>query len=139
MAWIWGTVAAAAIAGLLAWLLPSWLRERRRLANDDARRAFHVQRERLECVFFQTAARSGKPRGLRWTDCDFENAVTYACERRSGKLSALVGCTISFEAVEGGGMEHVEAVGNLRAATAVFEFDGKHWQTLGRVIFGVAL
>lgn len=130
-----GVVVAA--AGFAVWRLPGWLRQRRRAANDRARRVFHLQRERLECIFFETAAVSGKPRGLRWVDCDFENDVTYACNRRNRQLAALVGCTIRFEAIEGGGMEDVAAVSNLRAATAVFEFDGKQWQTLGRVIFNL--
>ncbi|MEX2188539.1 MAG: hypothetical protein WD875_17145 [Pirellulales bacterium] len=139
MYWAWLIVAASAalVLTLALWRVPHWLRERRRSANDQARRDFHMQRERLECVFLQTAAVSGKPRGLRWIDCDFDNDVTYACNRRSGELAALVGCTISFEAIEGGGMEDVAAVSNLRAATAVFEFNGKKWQTLGRAIFNL--
>lgn len=139
MIWTWLIVAASAglVLSLGLWRIPHWLRERRRAANDQARRDFHLRRERLECVFFETAAVSGKPRGLRWLDCDFENDVTYACNRQTGQLAALVGCTIRFEAVEGGGMEHVAAVSNLRAATAVFEFDGKQWRTLGRAIFNL--
>lgn len=139
MFWAWLIVAASAglVLSLLVWRVPLWIRQRRRAANDRARRDFHLQRERLECVFFETAAISGKPRGLRWIDCDFDDDVTYACNRQTGKLAALVACTIRFEAVEGGGMEHVAAVGNLRAATAVFEFDGKHWRTLGRAIFNL--
>ncbi len=139
MFWTWLIITAsvALVFSLALWRIPAWLRQRRRSANDQARRDFHLQRERLECVFFQTAAVSGKPRGLRWVDCDFDDDVTYACNRQSGQLAALVACTISFEAVDGGGMEHVAAVGNLRAATAVFEFNGKQWQTLGRAIFNL--
>ena len=48
-----------------------------------------------------------------------------------------MGVTISFEAVPGGGMEEVEAVGNLRAATAVFRVDKGHWATDGRAIFNL--
>lgn len=97
---------------------------RRRLAAEysQARRTFHPQRERLEMKFLQLASKSGKPRGLRWVNCDFENGVAYARDRQTKALCAFVGVTISFEAVEGGGMEEVEAVGNLRAATAVFRF-----------------
>jgi hypothetical protein len=103
-----------------------------------ARREFHLRREQLEAKFLTRASESGKPRGLRWTDCDFENDVTYARDKRSGQLSAFVGVTISFEAIEGGGMEEVEAVSNLRAATAVFSFDEKRqWYTEGRAIFNL--
>ena len=49
-----------------------------------------------------------------------------------------MGVTISFEAVLGGGMEDVEAVSNLRAATAVFNFDEqRQWYTEGRAIFNL--
>ena len=87
------------------------------------RREFHRQREMLEARFVQRAAACGKPRGLRWTDCDFSDDVTYARDRRTSRLSALVAVTIAFEAVEGGGMEENENVGNLRAASAVFNYD----------------
>jgi hypothetical protein len=102
-----------------------------------ARREFHRQREMLEARFVQRAAACGKPRGLRWTDCDFSNDVTYARDRRSGRLSALVAVTIAFEAIEGGGMEENENVGNLRAASAVFNYDQTRWTTDGRAIFNL--
>ena len=103
----------------------------------EARRQFHVQRERLEARFVQLAENSGKPRGLRWTNCEFDDDVSYARDRKSATLTAMVACTISFEAIEGGGMEDVEAVGNLRAATAVFVFDRNRWTTDGRAIFNL--
>jgi hypothetical protein len=102
-----------------------------------ARRDFHRQRERLEARFLTLAAASGKPRGLRWSDCDFDDAVAYARDRRSGELSAYVAATIAFEAVAGGGMEDVEAVGNLRAGTAVFLYRRGHWCTEGRAVFNL--
>ena len=85
-----------------------------------ARKEFHQRREWLEAKFFELASGSGKPRGLRWTDCDFDNDVTYARNRNSDELCAFVAVTIAFEAIEGGLMEGVEAVANLRAATSVF-------------------
>ena len=103
----------------------------------EARRLFHLQRERLEAKFVQIAENSGKPRGLRWTNCEFDNDVSYARDRKSARLTAMVACTISFEAIEGGGMEEVEAVGNLRAATAVFTFEQNRWGTDGRAIFNL--
>ena len=67
----------------------------------------------------------------------FDDEVTYARHRQTGELCAFVGATIAFEAIEGGGMEDVEAVGNLRAATAVFRLDRGRWQTDGRAIFNL--
>ena len=57
---------------------------------------------------------------------------------QTGGLKALVAIEVSFEAVEGGGMEHVEAVSNVRAATAEFLYDGSRWRTDGRVYFNLA-
>ena len=92
-----------------------------------ARRDFRLCRERLEAKFFDLAASSGRPRGLRWVECDFEDDVVYARNRRTADIAALVAVTIAFEAIEGGPMEGVEAVSNLRAATAVFVFRGGDW------------
>jgi hypothetical protein len=129
-------VAIVAVAVYLVWRPYRTVRREKALSR--ARREFHLRREQLEAKFLQRAGESGKPRGLRWVDCEFDNDVTYARDRRSGQLSAFVAVTISFEAVEGGGMEEVEAVGNLRAATAVFSFEEKRqWYTEGRAIFNL--
>jgi hypothetical protein len=98
---------------------------------------FRKQREQLEGQFFQAAASSGKPRGLRWSRCEWGSAIELARDRKTGQLLALVGVTISFEAIEGGDMEGLAAVGNLRNASAVFFFDGLHWFTAGRVVFNL--
>jgi hypothetical protein len=98
---------------------------------------FHQRREWLEARFFDIAAGSGRPRGLRWTEIDFEDAVTYARQLTNRELCAFVGVTISFEAIEGGDMEEVEAVGRKRAATAVFRLNDGVWATDGRVLFNL--
>jgi hypothetical protein len=74
---------------------------------------------------------------LAWKSCAFQDDVALARDRANGELVALVGVTIGFEAIEGGGMEDVEAVGNLRAATAVFTHDGREWTTGGRAVFNL--
>lgn len=128
-------IAAALLVVALAWPpLRARLREQQ-LAR--ARRDFHRQRERLEARFFTLASRSGRPRGLEWVRCDFEDDVIYARHRQSGELSAFVAVTIGFEAIEGGGMEEVEAVGNARAATAVFRVERGAWATDGRALFNL--
>jgi hypothetical protein len=60
-----------------------------------------------------------------------------ARDRVNGEFVGLVGVTIGFEAIEGGGMEDVEAVGNLRAATAVFTHNWREWTTQGRAVFNL--
>lgn len=102
-----------------------------------ARDLFHLRREMLEARFMTLAAGSGKPRGLTWIDCDFDNRVSFARDRNTRHLRALVAVTIRFEAVEGGDLEDNPNVGNLRAATAVFRFDNNQWLTDGRAIFNL--
>jgi hypothetical protein len=127
-------VVALFFLGMILWRRLSGQR-RRNLQN--ARQLFYRRREWLEAEFLKLASQSGRPRGLAWTNCDFENGVQFAKDRASGQLRALVAVTIGFAAIEGGGMEDVEAVGDLRAATAVFHFDGQNWRTTGRALFNL--
>jgi len=132
------TFGLAAIAGIAIALATRPLRLTRaaeKLAR--AQRDFHRQREFLEARFIERAAASGKPRGLRWSDVDFDDDVIYARDRRTRRLKALVAIEVCFEAVEGGGMEEVEAVSNVRAATAEFLHDGVRWTTEGKVYFNL--
>lgn len=94
-------------------------------------------RDKLQPEFLAAASATGKPRGLRWTRCDMHDGQLFATDRVNGDLYALVGVTIGFEAIEGGDMEDVEAVSNLRAATAIFVHRGVEWTTDGRVVFNL--
>jgi len=103
-----------------------------------AREMFKLQRERLEIQFLHAAAASGKPRGLIWKDCAWDDDKTiFVRERKTGQIAALVSVTIQFEAVPGGDMEGVAAVGNLRNASAVFFFQAGQWSTVGRAVFNM--
>jgi hypothetical protein len=104
---------------------------------EPARERFQKERSALEKRFFEVAAASGRPRGLRWKECQWSDLIEWVREKQTGQLLALVGVTIAFEAIEGGDMEGVEAVGNLRTASAVFVFERGQWQTAGRVIFNL--
>jgi hypothetical protein len=123
---------------LIAWL--GWAMLRPKIF---ARRARRVEREfardraALEAKFFRAASLSGKPRGLAWKQCAFQDRVILGRDRANGEIVGLVGVTIGFAAIEGGGMEDVEAVGNLRAATAVVTHNGREWMTAGKVIFNL--
>jgi len=123
------------VAALFAFLW--WVRRRQVSSLKLARETFHLRREWLEAEFVSQAAAICKPRVLRWVNCEFDNGVSFARDRRTGRYRALVGVTISFEAIEGGGMEDVEAVGNLRAATVVFRLDGPAWRADGRALFNL--
>lgn len=117
---------------------PSRRKRRTAALQAIARDSFHRRREWLEARFLTLAGQSGKPRGLRWSNCEFDDAVAFARDRKSGRPRALVAVTISFEAIPGGGMEEVEAVGNLRAATVVFRLDGPNWETDGKACFNLS-
>lgn len=136
--WLWLLLVAVAfvvIALAIAW------RPLRSLGSqiqvERARELFKLQRERLEQRFVEAASSTGKPRGLRWVDCRFAESVELAREKATGQLVALIGVTIRFEAIEGSDMEGVEAVSNLRMASAVFFFHRGHWETIGRAVFNM--
>lgn len=102
-----------------------------------AKDRFRIQRERLEARFFDMASVAGKPRDLRWVDCQWLDTVTYARDVKTNQLAAFVAVNISFEAVEGGDMEDVEAVSTVRDAAAVFHYNGGQWGTGGRALFNM--
>lgn len=134
--WLVATVLLLLFGGLLVAARPlrDWMLRRE---FEQARRSFRLQREVLEAKFFELASLSGKPRDLRWLDCDWLEAVTFARDRQTGLLTAFVAVNIRFEAVEGGDMEGVAAVGNIRDAAAVFHYQAGRWGTGGRALFNM--
>ena len=135
--WILAIVVGVLAAGgaFVAW--KRWGIRRAETEIQRARQLFHRRREWLEARFLTLAAQTGKPRGLAWVDCDFQDEVAFARDRTTGELRALVGVTIRFKAIEGGDMEDNPNVHNLRAATAVFRMDRLTWATDGRAIFNL--
>jgi hypothetical protein len=134
MWWVAGTLLLAVVILLLRRPFRTFSKE---VQVEWARELFKLQRERLEARFLQAAAATGKPRGLRWKDCDWERDVEFVRERRTGQIAALIGVTIQFEAVEGSDMEGLPAVGNLRNASAVFFFHRGTWDTVGKAVFNM--
>lgn len=104
---------------------------------DLALRRFAQHSATLTADFFQRAAASGKPRGLKWIRCDWLPEQKLVRERESGLLTLLVGINLHFEAVEGGDMEDVAAVSSVRDACAVFHYQKGRWGTGGRVLFNM--
>lgn len=102
-----------------------------------ARELFRLRHEHLEKLFFEKAATSGSPRGLRWLSCRFADQVHFARERHSRQIVALVPATVHFEAIEGGDMEGLPAVPLPRQGTAVLHFHKGEWSASGRVIFNM--
>ena len=133
-----GVALGLVVFALVVWLV--WHPVRlfgREMKVERARELFRLQRERLQALFFGAAAASGKPRGLRWKDCQWDDAVEFVRDRSSGQIAALVAVTIQFEAIEGSDMEGLPAVGNLRNASAVFFFQKGHWLTVGKAVFNM--
>ena len=136
--WLWLIPPAVLLAGAAVWFFGRRLRKFGREVNAArARELFKLQRERLEAQFLGAAAKTGKPRGLRWVDCEWDDGVAFVRERQTGHIAALAGFTIQFEAIEGSDMEGLPAVGNLRNASAVFFFQGGHWHTVGKAVFNM--
>ena len=69
--------------------------------------------------------------------CDWQPAVTLSREARSGLLTAFVSIELHFEAIEGGDMEDVAAVGTVRDACAVFHYQYGQWGTGGKALFNM--
>ena len=138
LAWWWIGIIAFALFCSAVGAAALFLSRHQRQSLTRAQETFHRRREWLEADFVTQASGSGKPRGLRWADCDFEDPVAFARDRRTGRFRALVGVTIRFEAIEGGGMEDVEAVANLKAATVVFRLDGPAWEADSRAFFNLS-
>lgn len=117
-----------------------WKPVRQYFRNREARSGvacFRVQREQLEARFFDIAACTGKPRGLRWVDCDWLSEVAFARDTESGLLTAFVSVNVRFEAIEGGDMEDIAAVSTIRDAAAVFHYRNGRWGTGGRALFNM--
>jgi hypothetical protein len=109
----------------------------REVQAERARELFALQRQRLEEEFLGAAAASGKPRGLRWQQCDFNGELVLARDRQTRLLVALVPVTIRFDAVPGSDMEDLPALANLRTASAVFFFQRGRWHTAGKAVFNM--
>ena len=127
-------VVVAAVAG---WFWRRWRVAQKNAQQKLAMLQFAELQEKLQTEFLAAAGSTGKPRGLRWKNCELHENAIFATDRASNELCCLTGVTVSFEAIEGGGMEDVEAVSNLRSATAIFFFRNHGWTTEGRVIFNL--
>lgn len=137
MQWLWWIVGGAALVAALGTLLIIAARRWERSQIHRAIRSFRHRREQLEARFFDLARAQGKPRGLRWIGCDWLDTTTFARDRTTGLITAFVGVNIRFEAIAGGDMEDVAAVGTVRDAVALFHFQAGGWGTGGRALFNM--
>ena len=127
-------VALALAAG---WLWRRWRATQLQAQRQLARLQFADERAAFEAMFLKAAAATGKPRGLNWEKCQLGDEHVFAVDRVTGELFVMVGATISFTAIPGGDMEDVEAVSNLRYATAVFVYRRGSWHSNGQAVFNL--
>ena len=99
--------------------------------------SFQAQQQELQQEFLRLAKQSGKPRGLRWSGCDWLPSLALVHDTNSGMLTLFQSVNLSFEAIEGGDMEDVEAVSTIRDGSAVFHHHDGRWGTGGRVLFNM--
>ena len=134
--WLWLGIGAVLLGIVAVTAVPLAARWQRREAHH-AMTLFQKQRAELQVTFMEMARAVGKPRGLRWLDCDWLDAVTFARDRQSKLLTAFAGINIRFEAIEGGDMEDVAAVGTVRDACALFHYQYGQWGTGGKALFNM--
>src|SRR6187200_2264572 len=99
---LWAILAGVVAAATAFATVRPLIRRRRRARDRRAMHQFRYDREHLEAKFFELASQSGKPRGLYWLACDWQNTVRFARDLRSGLLTAFVSVEVRFEAEEGG-------------------------------------
>jgi hypothetical protein len=136
--WLWISVACAIIAvvALLLWRPCQAAARDARFAQ--ARKDFHKQREWLEVKFISLAPSQGKADAPRWSNCEFDDAVSYVRHRATGELSAFVAVTVALEGIGQTTTSATDLMSNLQAGTAVFRFDKVRWVTDGRVILNLS-
>ncbi len=134
-----GVVGLLLAAGLVGWHVSRWRKTRRaKHVLRLAREVFRRRREWLEADFVTRASERSKPRDLVWVGCEFEDAVSYARDRGTGHLRALVGVSISFAADDASDSEGSAAVVAVRCGTAVFRFENGQWTSDGRAVFNLS-
>lgn len=131
------TLLAVTLMIVAAFLLKPALKWRQQQEAIRGIAEFRLRREALEAKFFDLASRHGKPRGLRWANCDWQETVTFGRDLQSQLLTAFVSVEVHFEAIAGGDMEDVLAVDTVRDATALFHYHRGKWGTGGKALFNM--
>ena len=138
MEYVGAAVGLGVLLAMIGWFLWRWTHHAgREIQVGRARELFALQRDHLQSLFFKAAAATGKPKGLRWKNCEFGSELQLARDKKSGELLGLLPVTIAFEAIPGSDMEGLPAVGNLRSASAVFVFHRRNWTMTGRAVFNL--
>lgn len=116
---------------------PLW-RQRRRAQTLLLARRFAYQREQLEAKLLDLASEAGEPEGYRWLDADFLGPVSFARDRGTGRLTALVEVVIDLAPLDSEDGSDQDEATDRRRATAVFHVHRRRWTTSGRVLFNMS-
>ena len=98
---------------------------------------FERQQRELRKDFFAQAAATGKPRGLRWKNCEWLTTFALVEDTTQDMFTLFCGVNVYFEAIEGGDMEDVAAVSTVRDGSAVFHLQNGRWGSGGRILFNM--
>jgi len=129
-----GGVTFVVVAVITAYAMRPFWRRRAQLRLRNLLNRFAWQREQLEARFFDLAGRSGEPAGWRWETIDFAQAVSFARDRSTGRLSALVEVEIGLMPIESPALAFGEEPLRRQHATAVFQVSRGRWITKGRLL-----
>ena len=118
--WWWIPVACAMVAVVVLLLWRPCQVAAREARFTQARKEFHRQREWLEVKFISLAGVRSTPDTPRWSNCEFDDAVSYVRQRSTGELSAFVAVTVALEGIGHLATSASDLMSNLQAGTAVF-------------------
>lgn len=107
-----------------------WLRSL--FARPDPEAEFRVRQQELLSLWFETAAKSGKPRGLTWAGYEPLGDPLF------GDGWAVLPVLVRFESVAGGPLADVPHAKEPRPVVAVFAYVRRRWSTGGRAVFNLS-
>lgn len=93
---------------------------------------FRARQSVLLSVWFDTAAKSGRPKGLTWTGYELLGEPLF------GDGWAVLPVLVRFEPVAGGPLADVPQANEPRPVVAVFGYARRRWSTSGRTVFNLS-
>jgi len=129
-----GLISAIVVAVATAYAMRPFWRRRAQLRLRGLLTRFALQREQLEARFFDVAADSGAPAGWRWETIEFARPISFARDRSTSRLSALVEVEIGLVPRHAPPLPFGEPAPRRQHATAVFQVSRGRWITKGRLI-----
>lgn len=107
-----------------------WLRSL--FVRPDPHAEFRGRQAELLALWFDTAAKSGKPKGLTWQGYEPLGEPLF------GDGWAVLPVLVQFAPTADGGLEDVPQAKEPRAVVAVFAYARRRWSTGGRAVFNLS-